>query len=67
MLYILPRLLHNWMSCLLLGMEHWTSRMLYLKVGMLHRELGMLVLKLRARDLYRCTTQEWGSDKLTGL
>jgi hypothetical protein len=53
MLYILPRLLHNWTSCLLLWMEHWISGMLHLKVGM--------------RDLYRCMTREWDSDKLTGL
>jgi hypothetical protein len=48
-------------------MEHWISRMMYLKVGMLHRELGMLVLKLQAWDLHRCTTRERGSDKLTGM
>jgi hypothetical protein len=37
LIYILPRLLHNWMSCLLLGMEHWISGMLHLKIGMLHQ------------------------------
>jgi hypothetical protein len=67
LLYVLPRLLHNWTCYLLLGMEHWISRMLCLKVGMLHQELGMLVLKLRTRDLYRCKTWEWGSDKLIGM
>jgi hypothetical protein len=41
--------------------------MLCLKVGMLHQELEMLVLKLRTRDLHRYTTQERGSSKLTGL
>jgi hypothetical protein len=67
MLYILPRLLHRWTCCLLLGMEHWISKTLRLKVGMLHQELGMLVLKLRTRDLYRCKTWERGSDILIGL
>jgi hypothetical protein len=52
LLYILTRLLHNWMSCLLLGMEHWISRMLHLKVGTLHQELGTPVLKLQTWDLY---------------
>jgi hypothetical protein len=56
MLYILPRLLHNWMSYLLLGKKHWISGMLHLKVGMLYQKLGTLVLKLQARDLHRCTT-----------
>jgi hypothetical protein len=41
--------------------------MLRLKVGMLHQELGMLVLKLRTWDLYQCKTWEWGSDKLIGM
>jgi hypothetical protein len=67
LLYILPRLLHNWMSYLLLRMEHWISRMLHLKVGMLHQKLRTLVLKLQTWDLHRCMTREWGSDKLTGL
>jgi hypothetical protein len=48
LLCILPRLLHNWTSYLLLGMEDWISRMLCLKVGTLHQELRMLVLELRA-------------------
>jgi hypothetical protein len=56
MMYILSRLLHKWMSCLLLGTKHWIFRMLHLKVRMLHQELGTLVLKLRTWDLYRCTT-----------
>jgi hypothetical protein len=47
LLYILPKLPHNSMSYLLLGTEHWISRMLHLKVGTLHQELGMLVLKLQ--------------------
>jgi hypothetical protein len=50
LLHILPRLLHNWMNCLLLGMEHGISGMLHLKVGMMHRKLGTLVLELRMRD-----------------
>jgi hypothetical protein len=53
LLYILPGLLHNWMSCLLLGMEDWIFETLHLKVGMLHRELRMLVLELRAWNLHR--------------
>jgi hypothetical protein len=65
--YILPRLLHNWTSYLLLGMEHWIFRTLRLIVGMLHWELGMLVLKLWVWDLHRCMTWELGSDKLTRL
>jgi hypothetical protein len=67
LLYIVPRLLRNWMSYLLLGMEHWISEMRRLKVGKLHRELEMLVLKLRTWDLHRCMTQERGSNKLTRL
>jgi hypothetical protein len=27
----------------------------------------MLILKLQKRDLHRCMTLEWGSDKLIGL
>jgi hypothetical protein len=46
MLYALPRLLRNWSSCLLLGMEHLIPGMLHPKVGMLHQELGTLVLEL---------------------
>jgi hypothetical protein len=41
--------------------------MLHLKVGTLQRELGMLVLELWTWNLHRCTTQKWGSDKLTRL
>jgi hypothetical protein len=67
LLHILPGLLHNWMSCLLLGMGHWKSRMLCLRDGMLHWELGTLILKLWARDLHQCTTHKRGPDKLTGL
>jgi hypothetical protein len=67
LLYILPRLLHNWTNCLVLGMEHWIFRMLHLKVGTLHQKLETLVLKLCTRDLYRCTAQKRGSDKLTEL
>jgi hypothetical protein len=48
LLYILPRLPHHSTSYLLLGIEHWISRPLCLKVGMLHEKLGMLVLKLQA-------------------
>jgi hypothetical protein len=40
LLYIPPRLLHNWMSCLLLDVEHWISRMLHLKVGTLYQKIG---------------------------
>jgi hypothetical protein len=47
-------------GCLLLGMRHW-------KFKTLHRELGMLILKLWARDLHRCTAPKRGSDKLNGL
>jgi hypothetical protein len=47
LLYILPRLLHNWMNCLLLGMKHWISRTLRVKVGMLHQKIETLVLKLQ--------------------
>jgi hypothetical protein len=64
LLYILPRLLHNWISCLLLGMEHWIFKTLCQKVGTLHRELEMLVLKLWMQNLHQCTTKEWGSDRL---
>jgi hypothetical protein len=67
LLYIMPWLLHNSTNSLLLGMEHWISRTLHLKVGMLHQKPETLVLKLRTWDLYRCMTQKWGSDKLTGL
>jgi hypothetical protein len=67
LLYILPRLLHNWTSCLLLGTEHWISGMLHLDVGTQHRELETLVLKLQMWDLHRCMTWEQGSSKLTGL
>jgi hypothetical protein len=52
LLYILPWLLHNWTSCLLLGTEHWIFRILHLKVGTLYQEQGTLVLKLWMRDLY---------------
>jgi hypothetical protein len=65
--HILPRLLHNWMNYLLLGTEHWISKMLHLKIGTLHRKLGTLVLKLWTRNMHRCMTREWGSDKLSGL
>jgi hypothetical protein len=67
LLHILHGVLHNWTSCLLLVMGHWKSEMLCLNIRMLHWELGMLILKLQARDLHRCTTQKWGSNKLTGL
>jgi hypothetical protein len=67
LLYILFRLLHNWMSCLLLGTKHWISGTLRLKGGTLYQELGTLVLKLRMQHLYQCTTREWGSNKLIGL
>jgi hypothetical protein len=56
MRYILPGLLHDLMGCLLLGMKHWKTRSLRLKVGMLHRELGMLTLKLWMMDLHWCMT-----------
>jgi hypothetical protein len=59
LLSTLPRLLHNWMSYQLLGMEHCITRMLCQKVGTLHRELGMLVLEFRTRDLHLCMTWEW--------
>jgi hypothetical protein len=46
LLCILPRLLHNWMSYQLLGMQHWIPGTLCVKVRTLHLELGTLVLKL---------------------
>jgi hypothetical protein len=67
LLYIVPRLLHSWTSCLLLGTEHWISKMPRLKVGALHRELGMLVLELQMQNMHRCMTQERGSNKLIRL
>jgi hypothetical protein len=67
LMHILLRLLHNWMSCLLLGMEDGIFRMLRLKVGMLHQKLGTLVLELRTRHLHRSMTREWSTNKLTGL
>jgi hypothetical protein len=67
MRHILPRLLHNWMNCLLLGIEHGISIMLLLKVGTLHLKLRMLALKLRMQNLHRCTIQKRSSHKLTRL
>jgi hypothetical protein len=67
LLYILLRLLHNYMRCLLLGMGHPKIGMMHLKVGMLHQEQGTLVLELWMWDLHRCTTQKQGFDKLTRL
>jgi hypothetical protein len=67
LLYTLPRLLHNWSSCLLLRTEHLIPEMLHLKVGMLHQELGMLVLELWMQNLHRCTTHKQGFDKPTRL
>jgi hypothetical protein len=37
LLYTLPGLLHNWLSCMLLGMEHLIPRMMCLIVWTLHR------------------------------
>jgi hypothetical protein len=67
LLYILPRLLYNWRSYLLLGIEHQKTGMLHLKVGMLHQELGTLVLELPTWDLHRCMTWKWGSGILARL
>jgi hypothetical protein len=55
------------MRYLLLGMGQWKTGTLHLKVGMLYRELGTLALKMRMMDLHWCTTQKWGSDKLTRI
>jgi hypothetical protein len=41
--------------------------MVVLKFGMMHQKLGMLVIKLWARDWHRGTTREPSSGKLTGL
>jgi hypothetical protein len=67
LLYILPRLLHNWMNCLLLHVEYGISGTLRLKVGTLQRELRMLVLELWMQNLLQCMIWERGSDKMTGL
>jgi hypothetical protein len=67
LLYILPRLLHNWMNCMLLQAKHGIPKMLHLKVGTLHQELRTLVLELRMWNLHRCTMWERGSEKLIGL
>jgi hypothetical protein len=56
LLYTLLGLLHNWLSCLLLGMGHLIPDTLRLKVGMLHQELGTLVLELWMNNLHRCMT-----------
>jgi hypothetical protein len=55
------------MNCLLLRAKHGISGLLRLKAGMLHQELGTLVLELQTQNLHHCTIQEWGYDKLTGL
>jgi hypothetical protein len=64
---ILPRLLHDLTGCLLQRVGLWKIGMLRLKVGTLHQEMGMLILKLQTRALHRRTTHEWGSEKLTRL
>jgi hypothetical protein len=67
LLYILPGLLHNWMSNLLFGMEQRKTGMLHLKLVMLHQELGTRILKLQTWDLHQRTTQKRGFNKLTRL
>jgi hypothetical protein len=64
--HILPWVLHNGTNYLPLGAEHRISKVLCLKAGTLHQELGTLVLKLQMRNLHQGMVQEWGSDKLTG-